>query len=112
MLEVRPTTGRFHQIRRHLSYCLGFPVVGDAKYDCGGSLAKSLRTRDMFLCAKSLEFRYPPALSPLRGGDNPFVTTTTTTAATDSEGMFQVEIPLPDKFDLLMSPTNIISENL
>ena len=31
LLEARPSTGRFHQIRRHLLHA-GFPIVGDFRY--------------------------------------------------------------------------------
>lgn len=33
MLHLVPKTGRYHQIRRHLSYCISCPIVGDPKYD-------------------------------------------------------------------------------
>lgn len=35
LLEIKPSTGRFHQIRAQLSY-IGCPIVGDVKY--GGSV--------------------------------------------------------------------------
>jgi len=56
LLEVRPLHGRNHQIRRHLSYCLGTPIIGDAKYDKG---ARHERLNGMYLCCSSLEFPYP-----------------------------------------------------
>ena len=31
LLEARPLTGRYHQIRKHLSHC-GHPIVGDYRY--------------------------------------------------------------------------------
>jgi 23S rRNA-/tRNA-specific pseudouridylate synthase len=58
LLEVRPHTGRTHQIRRHLAYCMDAPIVGDIKYDFGGSSRRAWRDNGMFLCCHSLEFSH------------------------------------------------------
>lgn len=87
-LQIRPLTGRYHQIRRHLAYCLGTPVVGDSKYDGGGS-SKSLRQYGMFLCSNALEFQH--------NGNNAIACDVDIT----TEHSFQIEIPLPVKFETL-----------
>ncbi len=62
LLECRPQTGRFHQIRRHLA-AQGHPIVGDYRY-AGIALSDKLGqvlstgTR-MLLQAKSLSFQHP-----------------------------------------------------
>jgi 23S rRNA pseudouridine1911/1915/1917 synthase len=53
LLEVRPKTGRTHQIRVHLA-AIGFPVVGDATYG-----VKSLWLDRQFLHARKLGFKLP-----------------------------------------------------
>jgi 23S rRNA pseudouridine1911/1915/1917 synthase len=53
LLEVKPRTGRTHQIRVHLA-AIGFPVVGDATYG-----AKSAYLSRQFLHAYKLGFRLP-----------------------------------------------------
>jgi len=53
LLEVRPETGRTHQIRVHLS-AIGFPVVGDKMYG-----VKSAHLSRQFLHASRLGFNHP-----------------------------------------------------
>jgi 23S rRNA pseudouridine1911/1915/1917 synthase len=53
LLEVKPRTGRTHQIRVHLA-AIGFPIVGDATYG-----AKSEYLSRQFLHAHKLVFRLP-----------------------------------------------------
>jgi 23S rRNA pseudouridine1911/1915/1917 synthase len=51
LIELKPTTGRTHQLRVHLKY-LNKPIVGDTLY--GGEPAER-----MYLHAKSLEITIP-----------------------------------------------------
>jgi 23S rRNA pseudouridine1911/1915/1917 synthase len=53
LLEIRPQTGRTHQIRVHLA-AIGFPVLGDAAYGI-----KSPRLSRQFLHASRLGFSLP-----------------------------------------------------
>jgi len=55
LLEVRPYTGRTHQVRVHLAW-LGYPVVGDAVY--GRRHQRLLKGRH-FLHAARLRFTHP-----------------------------------------------------
>jgi 23S rRNA pseudouridine1911/1915/1917 synthase len=55
LLEVRPRTGRTHQVRVHLSW-IGYPIVGDRVY--GRRRQELLRDR-FFLHAARLEFKHP-----------------------------------------------------
>lgn len=56
LLEVRPETGRTHQIRVHLA-AIGHPVVGDAVYGRRGARPQGLRRQ--FLHAWRLAFTHP-----------------------------------------------------
>ena len=53
LLEVKPETGRTHQIRVHLA-AIGYPVLGDAVYG-----AKSLLLSRQFLHAHKLKIKLP-----------------------------------------------------
>lgn len=55
LLELRPHTGRPHQLRAHCALELKTPIVGDVKY---GSAHKT-RDRSLYLCAVALEFEHP-----------------------------------------------------
>jgi len=69
LLKAMPTTGRFHQIRRHLLEA-GYPIVGDFRYagmEASFQLGEILGigTR-MLLHAKTLEFNHPHGGGPLK----------------------------------------------
>lgn len=59
-LELRPVTGRTHQLRLHCAY-LGFPILGDPQYASEASQAFSaeLGLQGQQLCAHMLEFTHP-----------------------------------------------------
>jgi len=84
LLHCLPKTGRNHQIRRHLSYCLKTSIVGDNKYDGGGDMAKKTRELGMFLCSNRIEFVH----------------------AIDKSNV-SIEIPIPHKFSALLELNRI-----
>jgi 23S rRNA pseudouridine1911/1915/1917 synthase len=55
LLEIRPLTGRTHQIRVHLA-ASGHPLVGDTRY---GPRKAKIRAPRLFLHASKLSFRHP-----------------------------------------------------
>jgi 23S rRNA pseudouridine1911/1915/1917 synthase len=57
LMEVKPITGRTHQIRVHLSY-IGNPIVGDTQYG-RRRIYKDLKLERQFLHATRLEFNHP-----------------------------------------------------
>ena len=107
LVEVRPKTGRIHHIRRHLSYCLGMPIVGDSKYDKG---ARHLRTNGMYLCCHSLKFPHAHRnqdVSEVYISQDATIKWThanchdddsTLDTSVRSESQLSIRIPLPDKF--------------
>lgn len=65
-LELRPITGRTHQLRVHCAH-MGFPILGDPQYGTKESLAlsKALGLYGQMLCAHSLEFDHPMTDQPM-----------------------------------------------
>jgi len=60
LLELKPKTGRTHQLRIHLSG-LGFPILGDKIYGTSGAI---LKHKGLFLCSTQLLFKHP-----IKGGE-------------------------------------------
>ena len=60
VLELRPITGRTHQLRVHCAY-EGFPILGDPQYGTKDSmeLSRKLGFSHQMLCAGMLELRHP-----------------------------------------------------
>lgn len=59
LVELKPKTGRFHQLRRHLAWECGRPIVGDAKYDQSTDSALKFRSNGLFLCANAVTLEHP-----------------------------------------------------
>lgn len=59
LVEMKPKTGRHHQLRRHMCWVQDCPIVGDLRYDGGGDDAKSLRGRGLFLCSNKVKVEHP-----------------------------------------------------
>ena len=66
-LELRPITGRTHQLRVHCAH-MGFPILGDPQYGTEDAIVLSakLGLTGQLLCAKTLEFHHPITDQPLR----------------------------------------------
>mmetsp|Transcript_55808 Transcript_55808/g.167264 ORF Transcript_55808/g.167264 Transcript_55808/m.167264 type:complete len:307 (-) Transcript_55808:148-1068(-) len=58
LVDLKPKTGRFHQIRRHLAWVCDCPIVGDTVYS-GGSREARLWNRGLFLCSNEVELEHP-----------------------------------------------------
>ena len=59
-LELRPITGRTHQLRVHCAH-MGYPILGDPQYGSAESTqySEQLGIKTQLLCAKKLEFLHP-----------------------------------------------------
>jgi tRNA pseudouridine65 synthase len=61
LVEARPRTGRFHQVRRHLKH-LGHPIIGDTNYGKGAlnrEIAFRYGLKRLALHAWRLSFCHP-----------------------------------------------------
>lgn len=59
LVEMKPKTGRYHQLRRHMSWVKDCPIIGDTIYDGGRDDAMSLRGRGLFLCSNKVTLDHP-----------------------------------------------------
>jgi 23S rRNA-/tRNA-specific pseudouridylate synthase len=109
-IELKPKTGRFHQLRRHLSWVLDCPIVGDNKYDGGGD-AIQLREKGLFLCSNKVTLEHPSYNDMEEEG----ITIFQQLSEKDKEGLWMspegkvmvtASIEIPDKFESFISDEN------
>ncbi len=67
LIQVKISTGRFHQIRAQMSY-FGLPLLGDQKYGTEESLtySQACGIRTVALCANVIEFKHPKTKKNMR----------------------------------------------
>jgi tRNA pseudouridine65 synthase len=61
LVELRPKTGRKHQLRRHMKH-IGYPIIGDAKHGKGVHnrfFQQRYRCRRLLLACTELKLRHP-----------------------------------------------------
>jgi tRNA pseudouridine65 synthase len=61
LIEVKPTTGRMHQIRKHLSH-VNHPIIGDTTHGCNKQnklFREKWQMATLLLHAGSLSFKHP-----------------------------------------------------
>lgn len=58
LVSLKPKTGRYHQLRRHMAWVSKCPLLGDKSYD-GGGLAKTLRDQGFYLCSNKVTLEHP-----------------------------------------------------
>ena len=63
MVELKPKTGRYHQLRRHMAWTGHCPLLGDKTYD-GGGPARLLRDNGFYLCSNMIVIDHPFYNSP------------------------------------------------
>mmetsp|Transcript_18603 Transcript_18603/g.39125 ORF Transcript_18603/g.39125 Transcript_18603/m.39125 type:complete len:574 (+) Transcript_18603:66-1787(+) len=110
-VELKPKTGRFHQLRRHMSWVCECPIIGDNVYD-GGGTAMGLRREGLFLCSNRVTLEHPfyndweengnAVLQQLSDKEREGLW-----LSPEGKVMVTVSIELPDKFQSFISTENI-----
>lgn len=59
LVELKPKTGRYHQLRRHMAWVCERALVGDKEYDGNHKEAVKLRGRGLFLCSNRVTLEHP-----------------------------------------------------
>lgn len=67
LVEVKPQTGRMHQIRKHLAHIF-YPIIGDRTHGCNKQnklFKERWAIETMFLHAETLSFTHPVTRQPV-----------------------------------------------
>jgi RluA family pseudouridine synthase len=81
VVELKPKTGRNHQLRRQMAYLYNCPIVGDTTY--GGDVPNKRWKRGLFLCSNRVVFPHP----------------NNSEASSRNQSVVSVSIDLPPKFE-------------
>ena len=110
IVELKPKTGRYHQLRRQMSWLYHTPILGDVIYGNGGLQQNSGRYhRGLMLCSNHIVLQHHDYNTPDRyqewkslqdtinsnGGSRLF-------EDLDGEVWIEASVPIPDKFHKLL----------
>merc|ERR1712127_655997 len=60
MIELKPKTGRYHQLRRHMAWVCERPLIGDKTYDMASESARYFREKKgLYLCSNKVVLEHP-----------------------------------------------------
>lgn len=118
LVELKPKTGRYHQLRRHMAWVKDCPIIGDTTYDGGGE-AMSLRGRGLFLCSNKVTLEHPYYNSPegraewdVLPDDEKWANGTLSLSEDRSIVEVHASIDLPNKFQSFLSKEGERQEKL
>jgi RluA family pseudouridine synthase len=86
VVELKPKTGRYHQLRRQMADLYNCPIVGDTTY--GGEVSNKRWKRGLFLCSNRVVFPHPNQNGASLGNESNIVS---------------VSIDLPQKFESFLA---------
>ena len=117
MVELKPKTGRYHQLRRHMAWSSQCPLLGDKTYD-GGGKARLLRDNGFYLCSNKIVIEHPfynspqgrPLWKKIKDNEikrcNDHINNIRITEGSDGQVLVYAEIDLPSKFNELLQRNN------
>ena len=114
LVELKPKTGRYHQLRRHMAWVCKSPLVGDSLYSGADEGALRLRKRGLFLCSFEITVEHPYYNTPSGQkewmavkNDNKF---SRDAVLQEDEGTGKIvvhaKIKLPEKFETFLEHEN------
>jgi 23S rRNA-/tRNA-specific pseudouridylate synthase len=108
LVELKPKTGRYHQLRRHMAWECQCPLVGDGEYDEGTASAMTFRERGLFLCSTRVVLEHPYYnTEETRAQWRPDITSKfeecSTWLSEADRVMLTAQIALPSKFESLLN---------
>ena len=107
MVELKPKTGRYHQLRRHMAWTSHCPLLGDKTYD-GGGKAILLRGNGFYLCSNKIVIEHPFYNSPdgrstwqtvKKESESEHEGNVRVAEGSDGKVLVYAEIDLPSKFN-------------
>jgi len=120
LVELKPKSGRYHQLRRHMAWGCSRPLVGDRAYSSEVPMKNQFRDFGLMLCSNKVSLQHPYYNSAvgrkewdaLDDNDPRKYANGMIQLSEDDKVLVHVEIELPTKFQELLdiAPTLKVAE--